>query len=171
MIIREVNLAVDSAQLLKLSKRLNDFDVPQRIDADFFARVQMANFEADLADLEKDSFILVAVGEQDESGVVAGGEGDAEDGGAILGFVQVEVQKDWISKQRHGYISRIVVAKEAEGAGVAKQLMAAVEEWSQQQGYPIITLSVFAANQHAIGFYEHLGYEVETVKMVKSADD
>jgi len=132
-----------------------DFDFPTRIDTDFLAQLQMANFEADLDDPPKESVVLVA---------------EEADTGTILGFIQLEPEKDWISKRRFGHIERVAVAHEAQGKGVAKELLQAADQWCKEQGFPMLTLEVFSANKHAIGFYEHLGFNNETQKMTRPID-
>jgi len=148
--IREYNPVTDKEQVIALSKRLTDFDLPSRIDIDFLGNVQRENLSADLEDSPMQSVVFVA---------------EADD--VLLGFVQLQIEKDWISRQRHAHIERIVVATEAEGKGIAKTLMERAEEWAKSNGFPMITLFCFTTNKRAIGFYEHVGYEAESVKMAK----
>lgn len=44
------------------------------------------------------------------------------------------------------------------GKGVARQLMAMITDWAQQQGSIAMMLEVKVDNQDAIGLYESLGY-------------
>jgi len=148
--IREYNSATDKHQVLELSERLMDFEFPKRIDTDFLACIQRENFLADLERPEAESVVFVA-----------------EEGDVLLGFIELHVEKDWISKQRHGHIARIAVAADAEGKGIAKRLMAKADQWCQERDFPMLSLSVFKSNERAIAFYQYLGYEIETVKMVK----
>ena len=148
--IREYNPATDMQHVLELSKRLTGFDFPDRIDVDFLSNVQRENLSADLEDSPMQSVIFVA-----------------EEDGIALGFVQLQVEKDWISRQRHAHLERLAVARAAEGKGIAKELMAYAEKWAKANNFPMITLNCFTTNKRAIGFYEHLGFEAETVKMAK----
>ena len=84
-----------------------------------------------------------------------------------LGFVHVTTHHDYFTGEAHGHIGDIAVAKEAEGQGVGKALMAVGEAWSREQGYRLLTLNVFAANQRAIAVYEKAGFEVDTIKYLK----
>jgi len=55
----------------------------------------------------------------------------------------------------------------SEGRGVGTALIAACEQWARDQGYRILSLSTGAANARALGFYRHLGFHEEDVKLVK----
>jgi len=61
----------------------------------------------------------------------------------------------------------LALSPEAEGRGIARLLIQAVEAWSRELGYTRVTLNVFATNQRALGLYEHLGYRPETVHYLK----
>ena len=61
----------------------------------------------------------------------------------------------------------IAVDEASERRGVAGALMKAAERWARLLGYRRLTLHVFDANIKARGLYEHLGYEVETLRLVK----
>lgn len=50
------------------------------------------------------------------------------------------------------------VVPEQRGKGVARQLMALVTEWANQQGSTAMMLEVKVDNLEAIGLYESLGY-------------
>jgi GNAT superfamily N-acetyltransferase len=54
-----------------------------------------------------------------------------------------------------------------EGHGVGQALVAACEQWAREQGYPFLVLATGAANTRARGFYQHLGFLEEDVKLVK----
>ncbi|MCL2606725.1 MAG: GNAT family N-acetyltransferase [Coriobacteriia bacterium] len=154
MQIREYNSETDKKQLLELSERLMDFEFPVRIDTDFLACIQRENFEMDLDKPEDGQIIFVATDKNVDAEV-------------LLGFVQLKIEKGWISRQRHVHLERLAVSACVEGKGVAKALMAELERWTHFAGFPMVNLNVFATNERAINFYKHLGYEVETMKMAK----
>ncbi|TMD75294.1 MAG: GNAT family N-acetyltransferase [Chloroflexi bacterium] len=54
-----------------------------------------------------------------------------------------------------------------KGRGVGKALAQACEQWAREQGYRILSLATGAANERALGFYRHMGYLDEDVKLVK----
>src|SRR5690349_20848866 len=57
----------------------------------------------------------------------------------------------------NAHIGRVAVLAEQRRHGVGREVMAALHELARQRGLPGITL---AAQTHAIGFYERLGYVV-----------
>ena len=91
----------------------------------------------------------------------------AEDGGARLGFVHLETAVDFFTRERHGHISTLVVAPEAEGRGVGRALVDAAEAWCGERTYRLLTLHVFEANASARRLYERAGFRVDTIKYLK----
>jgi ribosomal protein S18 acetylase RimI-like enzyme len=71
-------------------------------------------------------------------------EGDDEH---LMGFAAV---------RRDGYILFLAVAPEFRCEGVGKRLVGRVAE-----NHETVTCHARASNQNALGFYEHLGFEVE----------
>ncbi|WP_435175165.1 GNAT family N-acetyltransferase [Halorussus sp. AFM4] len=65
----------------------------------------------------------------------------------LMGFAAV---------RRDGYILFLAVAPEFRGEGVGKRLVGRVAE-----DHDSITCHARASNENALGFYEHLGFEVE----------
>jgi ribosomal protein S18 acetylase RimI-like enzyme len=57
-----------------------------------------------------------------------------------------------------GWVYYLAVDAAQRGRGLGRQLMEACEEWVRSRGIRKIQLMVRAANQVAVGFYEHLGY-------------
>jgi len=66
------------------------------------------------------------------------------------------------------YVGELVVAEEAEGRGVGRALMAAVEDWARAHGLGRVSLETGAANTAARGFYRALGYDESDVRLTKS---
>lgn len=91
----------------------------------------------------------------------------AEDDKKRLGFVRLEEEKEFFSGEAYGYVAILATTQEAEGKGVGKALMAAAEAWSKERGYRYLSLSVFATNTHARGFYKKLGYDEELLKLTR----
>ncbi|WP_442598894.1 GNAT family N-acetyltransferase [Neobacillus sp. D3-1R] len=148
--IRQVNDS-DRKFIISLAERFNEFAFmgwrdPQAMNE---AQVRMAKESFGQKDSDSDMFIA-----ENENQV-------------RLGFLHMSKNEDYFTGEKQGYISSIVVSKEGEGKGIAKKLMKTAEEWSIQKGYKQIVLHVFANNERAIRFYEHLNYETEIVKMVK----
>jgi len=89
-----------------------------------------------------------------------------DENGGCVGFVSIERQVHWAGVVQ-AYVGEIVVAERAEGAGVGRALLAAVEEWAKQHGCATVALDTGAANERARGFYARLGFAEESIKLVK----
>ena len=72
------------------------------------------------------------------------GDGDDQ---RLMGFAAV---------RRDGYILFLAVAPEFRGEDVGKRLVGRVAE-----NYDTVTCHARASNENALGFYEHLGFEVD----------
>jgi ribosomal protein S18 acetylase RimI-like enzyme len=92
---------------------------------------------------------------------VATGTGDD-----CLGFVSVARRTHFTGEQR-AYIGELAVVTTAESQGVGRALLTAAESWAHAQGFRAVELDTGAANDRARGFYGHLGYAEESVKLVK----
>ena len=93
-----------------------------------------------------------------------------DDASERLGFVHVMETNDGLTGEREAYVATLVVTETASGRGVGKALMQRVEQWSRARRLHILTLEVFAQNDVARRFYDHLGYQEETLKLVKTLD-
>ncbi|WP_375384955.1 GNAT family acetyltransferase [uncultured Microbacterium sp.] len=58
-----------------------------------------------------------------------------------------------------GWIYYLASAPERRGQGIARDLVAAVEELLLELGCPKVQLMVRPDNEHVLGFYDRLGYE------------
>ena len=85
----------------------------------------------------------------------------------VLGFVHLLGDRSGLTGEPQGYVSALAVAAEAEGQGVGKALLAAAEAWARKRGFQVLTLDTFGANIRAREFYAWLGFQEETLKMVK----
>lgn len=135
-----------------MSSRLHDFGPPA-----FRPRAQMDRaVAADIASsLESpDDSVVVFVAEDAASG-------------APQGFVHVRTLTDYFTAEPHGHVSDLVVAAVAEGRGVGGALLGAAEDWSRARGHRLLTLNVFDRNRRARALYDRLGYEPDTLRMVK----
>ncbi len=145
-------MADDAAWLLPMSSRLHDFGPPP-----FRPRDQMD--EAVALDIGG------SLGSADETVAVFVAEDSAS--GRPLGFAHIKTFTDYFTAEPHGHISDLVVAAGAEGRGVGSALMAAAEEWSRARGHRLLTLNVFDENRRARSLYDRLGYQPDTLRMVK----
>jgi GNAT superfamily N-acetyltransferase len=87
--------------------------------------------------------------------------------GELLGFLHVRTETHAGVGVPSGHVSAVAVSEEAEGQGVAKTLLLAAEAWARDQGYTQLTLTVLGGNRHARDVYGHLGFEEDSIRMVK----
>lgn len=83
-----------------------------------------------------------------------------------LGFATV-THETHFTGERQAYIGELATSEAAGGRGVGRALLQACEGWAREQGDRILALATGAANDHALGFYDHFGYRHEDVKLVK----
>jgi ribosomal protein S18 acetylase RimI-like enzyme len=86
--------------------------------------------------------------------------------GERLGMSSVSHQRHF-NGDRQAYIGELVVSEAAEGQGAGRALLAACEQWARAQGYRFLVLDTGTANLHARGFYQHLNFQEESVKLTK----
>ena len=75
---------------------------------------------------------------------------------------------DQVRGDRHTHIFLLYVKPEHRRRGVGKALMRHVENWAIARGDRQIGLQVFQSNQGAINLYNQLGYQTQSLWMVKS---
>ncbi len=85
--------------------------------------------------------------------------------GQDIGMVWFKEERDW--ETPYGYLYQVWVWDQYQRQGLAKALMAGLEEKLKQLGLPRLRLHVFAFNERAIGLYEKLGFETTNIMMVK----
>lgn len=137
--------------LLALAERLAAMGMPEWRDPGAMRAFHRRYAEAMLSGKGPGELLLVA---EDEAGTP-------------LGVVHVTGEESGLTGEAQGYLATLAVTEEAEGQGVGRALMAAAEEWARERGYRLLALEVFAANQRARAFYQRLGYQEETLKLVK----
>jgi GNAT superfamily N-acetyltransferase len=90
-----------------------------------------------------------------------------DDDDAPIGFAQAMMDKDFFSGAPQGHLLFLVTDRAHEGRGVARSLMAGVEDWARGQGASGLLLHVFATNETARAAYHRFGFQEDMVKMVK----
>lgn len=91
----------------------------------------------------------------------------AEKNGNSLGFIHACAHEDSISGEICGTVPLLAVSPAAQGMGIGQLLMGTAENWAKDQGYRLLHLEVFSNNTKAHGFYHSLGFEAETLHMIK----
>lgn len=64
-------------------------------------------------------------------------------------------------------IGELAVNQDVEEQGVGRKLVVACEQWARDQGYHFLTLGTGVANHRARGFYKHLGFLEEDIRLAK----
>ncbi len=88
--------------------------------------------------------------------------------GILVGNIE-QSESIFVAKPRL-HISAIYTVPTARGQGVAKRLIQKVLEWGQRMNASEAHLNVLMANP-ARRLYEHLGFQVDEISMVKSLND
>jgi GNAT superfamily N-acetyltransferase len=86
----------------------------------------------------------------------------------IIACVWVGNAIDQIQGSRHAHIFILYVVPEHRRRGVGTALMKYVENWAIHRGDRQIGLQVFSSNSAALNLYNHLGYQTQSLWMVKS---
>lgn len=140
----------DESFVLRLTDELGAFPVPRwRTPAEIAAADHIILLDA-LHEPHPEQSLLVA-----------------EEGGAAQGYVFTSPRDDYFTHERHAHIEVLAVAPAARRRGAGRLLIEAAEAWAKDRGYRRITLNVFERNGRGRGFYERLGYELETLHYLK----
>ena len=83
---------------------------------------------------------------------------------AIIGLLFLESRTDYFTGARHGHVGILAIAREAEGLGLGRALLATADDWGRARGYDRITLHVFERNARARVLYERAGYAPDLVR-------
>jgi ribosomal protein S18 acetylase RimI-like enzyme len=143
--------AADTDWITGLAPRLHEFGPAAWRDvAGMNASVQ-TGLAKELADPTVGSEILAAV----------------DPSGTPLGFVSMRTDHDYFTSEPIAHVVDIVVAREGEGRGVGRFLLAAAEQWAKDRGCRLLSLNVFEGNDRARRVYEQVGFTVEWTRMLK----
>lgn len=91
----------------------------------------------------------------------------AEDGGKRVGFLHLQVQRDFFSGMRACHVSDLAVAPGHDGHGIGRALLAQAEKWAAANRCKRLTLSVFPGNARARALYERNGFTADLLRMAK----
>jgi ribosomal protein S18 acetylase RimI-like enzyme len=75
---------------------------------------------------------------------------------------------DQVSGKRHGHIFLLYVIPQFRRRGIGKALMNYAEEWAIARGDSQIGLQVFSDNQAALNLYSQIGYQTQSLWMLKN---
>jgi GNAT superfamily N-acetyltransferase len=97
----------------------------------------------------------------------------AERGIELAGFVVAIVRETTSDDElevvptRRGRIEELYVHSDHRGTGIGRALMAEVEAWLRSEACDVLSVEVFAPNERARRFYEHLGYVPRDIDHIK----
>lgn len=75
---------------------------------------------------------------------------------------------DQVSGEHYAHIFLIFVRPEHRRQGIGQGLMQMAEDWAKARGDRQIGLQVFIGNQPALNLYRRLGYNSQSLSMIKS---
>lgn len=142
--------AADRRFILETAERLADFELPPWRKAEDVIATEVGVLEKVFETLDEAALYVAET-----------------EAGDPLGFLYLERHTDYFTRQPHGHVSMVALAREAEGRGAGKALMQAAEDWARDNGLPYLALNVFGLNTRARALYERLGYAPDTVKYLK----
>ena len=143
--------AADGDAMLALMPRLSEFELPESRIPEHLWRDDAALLREWIAGDADDCFVHVA---EDNHGV-------------IRGLTLVRLRPEELSREPSSHLEAIAVAKEAEGKGIARALLATAEKEAIRQGAKTMTLNVISTNARARRFYERSGYDGEMIRYIK----
>jgi len=85
----------------------------------------------------------------------------AMDAGEAIGFAQCQLRRDYVEGTESspvGYLEGIFVAESHRGRGVARQLLAACEEWAREQGCREFASDCELENVQSLRFHLRMGF-------------
>ncbi|MDH3646127.1 MAG: GNAT family N-acetyltransferase [Gammaproteobacteria bacterium] len=144
-------LAEDSAAIRALLPRLAAFDIPARRTPEDLWRNDEKALLAWLDGADANGFAHVAVNANK----------------TIVGIIFTRLRKELLSGEPSAHIEALAVADEAEGQGIASQLITIAERVAAERGARTLTLHVFECNKRARRLYERLGYDGELIRFIK----
>lgn len=74
---------------------------------------------------------------------------------------------DQVTGDRHAHVFLLYVIPEYRRQGIGTALMRYAENWAKKRGDRQIGLQVFPSNQTALNLYNHLGYQTQSLWMLK----
>jgi len=94
--------------------------------------------------------------------------GNSSVGRQPVGCIWLGNAIDQVRGDRHAHIFLLYVMPEHRRRGMGSKLMRHAEDWARARGDRQIGLQVFQSNQPALALYHQLGYQTQSLWMVKS---
>lgn len=87
--------------------------------------------------------------------------------GAPVGFLHLQLQRDFFSGERACHVADIAVAAGHEGKGIGRMMLGYSRQWAKKHRCKLLTLSVFPGNDRARALYASAGFVPELLRMIK----
>lgn len=93
-----------------------------------------------------------------------------ESGGEVIGFAyaNLKLAPEHLGGERIGHIAFVYVVPAHRRGGIARALVAELDEWLRSRQVASIELQVLDGNTTGIAFWRSLGYVIELVQMRRS---
>jgi ribosomal protein S18 acetylase RimI-like enzyme len=141
----------DVEPILELFPRLAAFELPAKRSAEDLWRGDAELLQAWGAGAAPQCLVYVAT--------------DAQQ--SILGIAMAQLREELLSHAPSAHLEVIIVRDDAEGQGIGRTLIQAIEQAVHEQGARSVSLHVFATNSRARAVYERLGYSGELIRYIK----
>jgi ribosomal protein S18 acetylase RimI-like enzyme len=151
LLIRAAN-PDDDEFILGLIERFVDFELPKWRRRNVVIEGIRNDLLRQMEDQPAGSFMFVA---EDESS------------GARVGFLHLQTVTDFFTGHQNCHISDLAVARNHDGKGIGRALLAYAEEFAREHRYERLQLSVFPENARARKIYEEAGFGIDILRMVK----
>ncbi|WP_138505134.1 GNAT family N-acetyltransferase [Nostoc sp. PA-18-2419] len=143
----------------------------QRTYQDIFPNQDFSHLEQTVRQYFSSDTPLWWVDEDQEQGRWGAGEVNSSSSPSFphspIACVWVGNAIDQVQGNRHAHIFVLYVAPEYRRRGIGTALMQYVENWAIQRGDRQIGLQVFQSNKPALNLYDRLGYQTQSLWMVK----
>lgn len=87
--------------------------------------------------------------------------------GVVHAFVKDAAAVRVFAPRRYVFVDSIVVKSGYQQQGIGKMLMEQMQAWASAKGAGSIELNVFEFNENAVSFYEALGFQAVSRRMIK----
>ena len=124
--------------VLKLLPRLADFRIPKERKPEEFWQGDAVLVKQHFDEKNRDTRIWIAVDETDH----------------ILGTLLLRFNQDPLNEQTNAHVEVLAVCEQAEGNGVASQLLEMAEAETRKQQAFSLSLNVFSNNERARSLYQ-----------------
>ncbi|HCD26623.1 MAG TPA: hypothetical protein DER02_03825 [Gammaproteobacteria bacterium] len=144
----------DLNRIIELLPQLADFDIPEQRQPQQLWQGDAALATAILTGENEQSFIHLAVTEDDQIG----------------GFVIITLRPEMLSEAPSAHLETIIVGPQFRGIGLGRRLLQHTESEVRARGAGSLTLHVFRRNERAHSLYQSFGFDDEMIRAIKWLD-